>query len=67
MGGVLLIPRLVSTGVPLLATTQAFPVDAYKALIPRFRGYLLFGYGLTRVPASTATTITLTEAAVVGI
>ncbi|KFC51796.1 hypothetical protein GY12_00735, partial [Micrococcus luteus] len=32
-----------------------------------FLGYVLFGYGLTRVPASTATTITLTEPAVAAI
>jgi drug/metabolite transporter, DME family len=34
------------------------------ALVPMFLGYLLFGFGLTRVPSSTATTVTLTEPAV---
>ncbi len=34
------------------------------ALVPMFLGYLLFGLGLARVPASTATTITLAEPAV---
>ena len=34
------------------------------ALVPMFLGYLLFGYGLTKVPASTATTVTLTEPAI---
>ena len=63
-GGLLLMPVLVVTGAPLLATPQAFSVGAYMALVPMFLGYLLFGYGLTKVPASTATTITLTEPAI---
>jgi DME family drug/metabolite transporter len=37
------------------------------ALIPMFLGYLLFGYGLARVTASTATTITLSEPAIAAI
>lgn len=66
-GGALLIPILVITGAPLIATSQAFAVASYMALVPMFLGYLLFGYGLTRVPASTATTITLTEPAVAAV
>ena len=31
------------------------------ALVPMLLGYLCFGYGLARIPASTATTITLFE------
>jgi DME family drug/metabolite transporter len=34
------------------------------ALVPMFLGYLLFGFGLTRVSASSATTVTLTEPAI---
>jgi DME family drug/metabolite transporter len=63
-GGLLLMPVLVITGAPLLATPQAFSVGAYMALVPMFLGYLLFGFGLTKVSASTATTVTLTEPAV---
>lgn len=66
-GGALLLPVLVLTGAPLIATPQAFAVAAYMALVPMFLGYVLFGYGLTRVPASTATTITLTEPAIAAI
>lgn len=66
-GGALLIPVLLLTGAPLIASAQAFAVAGYMALVPMFLGYLLFGYGLTRVPASTATTITLTEPAVAAI
>jgi drug/metabolite transporter, DME family len=64
VGGLLLMPVLVLTGAPLLATTQAFLVAGYMALVPMFLGYLLFGFGLTRVPSSTATTVTLSEPAV---
>lgn len=66
-GGFLLLPVLFLTGAPLLATPQSFAVAAYMALVPMFLGYLLFGYGLTRVSASTATTITLSEPAVAAI
>lgn len=66
-GGLLLMPVLLITGAPLIATTEAFAVAAYMALVPMFLGYLLFGFGLTRVPASTATTVTLTEPAVAAL
>lgn len=38
-------------------------VGLYMALIPMFLGYLLFGYGLTQVAPSAATTLTLVEPA----
>ncbi|MFT4158038.1 MAG: EamA family transporter [Microbacterium sp.] len=63
-GGVLLMPVLALTGWALLETPQSLAVSAYMALVPMFLGYLLFGYGLARIPASTATTITLLEPAV---
>ena len=66
-GGALLIPVLVLTGAPLLASPQSFLVAGYMALIPMFLGYLLFGYGLARVPPSTATTVTLAEPAIAAI
>lgn len=66
-GGALLLPVLAFTGAPLLASPQAALVAAYMALVPMFLGYLLFGYGLARVPPSTATTVTLTEPAVAAI
>ena len=67
LGGMLLMPVLIFTGAPLLASTEAFSVAVYMAIIPMFLGYLLFGFGLTRVSASTATTITLTEPAIATI
>lgn len=66
-GGVFLMPVLFLTGAPLLASTQAFTVAAYMALVPMFLGYLLFGFGLSRISASTATTITLSEPAIAAV
>lgn len=67
LGGLALMPVLATTGAPLFASTQAFTVGAYMALVPMFLGYLAFGFGLTRVSASTATTLTLTEPAVAAV
>lgn len=67
LGGLALMPVLVATGAPILSGGQPLAVAAYMALIPMFLGYLLFGYGLARVPASTATTLTLAEPAVATI
>ena len=66
-GGLLLMPVLALTGAPLLASWQNLAVGAYMALIPMFAGYVLFGWGLSRVRASTATTITLAETVVAAI
>lgn len=62
-GGILLTPVMVATGAAHFVSPQNMAVAAYMALVPMFIGYLLFGYGLTKVPASTATTVTLTEPA----
>ena len=64
VGGALLIPVLLVTGAPLLATPRALSVGLYMALVPMFLGYVAFGYGLSKIPASSATTLTLTEPAV---
>lgn len=66
-GGLMLMPVLAATGAPLIATTQSFLVVGYLALIPMFAGYLLFGCGLARLSAGTATTITLIEPAVAAV
>ena len=64
LGGAALVPVLLLTGAPLLATPEAFAVGAYMALVPMFLGYVAFGYGLSKIPASSATTLTLIEPAV---
>ncbi|WP_456267466.1 DMT family transporter [Kushneria sp. AK178] len=67
LGGLLLMPVLLVTGAPLVASINNAAVGLYMALVPMFVGYLGFGYGLARVPASTATTITLFEPVVAAL
>jgi DME family drug/metabolite transporter len=64
LGGLLLLPVLLAAGAPLAASWGNAAVGAYLALVPMFTGYLLFGWALARVPASTATTLSLLEPAV---
>jgi DME family drug/metabolite transporter len=63
-GGVLLMPVLFFTGRPLAESWTNFGVGAYMALVPMFAGYVLFGWGLARVRASTATGLSLVETVV---
>jgi drug/metabolite transporter, DME family len=67
LGGLLLLPVLLATGAPLAASWANAAVGAYLALIPMFTGYLLFGWALARVRASTATTLSLLEPAIATI
>lgn len=67
IGGLLLMPVLVMTGAPFLASWQNAAVGLYMAAVPMFLGYVAFGYGLARIPASQATTITLIEPVVAAI
>lgn len=66
-GGVLLLPVLLLTGAPIVASWHNFAAVAYLALVPMFAGYVLFGRGLAAVPASTATSLSLLEPAVAAI
>ena len=67
VGGALLVPVLLVTGTPLLNSATTLGVAAYISLVPMFLGYVLFGYGLTRLSPSTATTVTLLEPAVAAL
>lgn len=67
LGGVLLMPVLAVTGAPLLDSWGNISVGAYMAVVPMFAGYLLFGWGLARVGASTATGISLLETVVAAV
>ncbi|MEW2495250.1 EamA family transporter [Streptomyces nodosus] len=67
LGGLLLSPVLLVTGAPLLSSWANTSVGLYMALVPMFAGYLLFGWGLAHVPASTATTLSLLEPAVAAV
>lgn len=61
IGGLLLMPVLFMTGSAFLASWSNAAVGIYMALVPMFIGYICFGYGLARIAASTAITITLLE------
>jgi DME family drug/metabolite transporter len=63
-GGLLLLPVLLLTGAPIVASWANLAAVGYLALVPMFLGYLLFGRGLAAVPASTATSLSLLEPAV---
>lgn len=67
LGGLLLMPVLLAAGAPLLDSWQNLAVAAYLALVPMFLGYVLFGMALSKVSASTATTVTLSEPAVAAV
>ena len=66
-GGVLLLPVLLLTGAPIVASWPNFAAVGYLAVVPMFAGYVLFGAGLAVVPASTATALTLLEPAVAAV
>ncbi|MBB4351585.1 DMT family transporter [Aliirhizobium cellulosilyticum] len=67
LGGLLLVPVLVATGGPFLASWSNAAVGIYMAAVPMMLGYLCFGYGLARVQASMATTITLLEPVIAAV
>ena len=60
-GALILLPTLFFTGSNLFDESVNLYVVAYMILIPMFLGYLLFGYALKTISASTATTLTLFE------
>jgi len=61
VGAVVLVPVLLLTGAPIVATASSVGVHLYLALGPMFVAYLLFGAGLRTVSSSRATTVTLLE------
>ena len=67
LGGLLLLPVLIATGGPFLASWSNAAVGIYMAAVPMFLGYLCFGFGLARVQASLATTLTLLEPVVAAV
>ncbi|PWI20970.1 EamA family transporter [Streptomyces sp. Act143] len=67
IGGLLLVPVLLATGGALVGSWSNAAVGGYLAVVPMFAGYMLFGWGLAHVPASTATTLSLLEPAVAAV
>ncbi|ULR48885.1 DMT family transporter [Streptomyces deccanensis] len=65
--GLLVLPVVVVAGTGWTATVRGAAVAGYLALFTVFLAYRLFGYGLRRTPASTATSLTLGEPAVAAV
>jgi drug/metabolite transporter, DME family len=61
VGALALTPVLLATGAPLLQSAATVSIAGYLAVGPMFVAYLLFGFGLTFIRSSAATTITLLE------
>ncbi|CAI3950212.1 DMT family transporter [Commensalibacter papalotli (ex Botero et al. 2024)] len=59
ISGILLLPLLFITGRPLLTSWHNLFTGLYIGCIPMFLGHVCFGYGLRKVKASIATTLTL--------
>lgn len=66
-GGILLIPVMLLTGAALFDSLTNIVVCIYMALIPMFMGYLCYGYGLSKISASSAITISLLEPVIAAI
>lgn len=66
-GGVLVLPVVLATGTAWLATVSGALVALHLALFTVFLAYWLFGHGLRRTSASTATTLSLAEPAVAAV
>ncbi|MCO6553338.1 MAG: EamA family transporter [Gilliamella sp.] len=66
-GGILLIPVMLLTGTALFDSLTNIAVCIYIALIPMFMGYLCYGYGLSKISASSAITISLLEPVIAAI
>ncbi|OKP67284.1 DMT family transporter [Ensifer adhaerens] len=67
VGGTLLLPVLAFTGAPLLASSTNVAVGIYMALVPVLVAYVLFAYGLARVSATMATTLSLLEPVIAAV
>lgn len=66
-GGLLLIPVMLITSSAFVTSWNNMAVGFYMALIPMFLGYLCYGFGLSKISASMATTITLLEPVIAAI
>ncbi|GHH86571.1 DMT family transporter [Streptomyces capitiformicae] len=65
--GLLVLPLVVFLDAHWLVTARGAAVAGYLALFTVWLAYRLFGHGLRRTPASTATSLTLVEPAVAAI
>ncbi|MFG2818610.1 EamA family transporter [Kitasatospora sp. NPDC048365] len=65
--GLAVLPLVLALDPRWLATGGGAAVAGYLALFTVFLAYRLFGYGLRRTPAATATALTLAEPAVAAV
>ncbi|GAA4880065.1 DMT family transporter [Kitasatospora terrestris] len=65
--GLAVLPLVLALDPRWLATGAGAAVAGYLALFTVFLAYRLFGYGLRRTPAATATALTLAEPAVAAV
>lgn len=63
----LVLPLLLAVGLGWTGEARGAAVTVYLALCTVFLAYRLFGYGLRRTPAATATSLTLAEPAVAAV
>lgn len=61
LAALVLVPFFFITSGPILTHASGWGAMVYLAVIPMGLAYVLFGYGLTSTPASTAVTLTLIE------
>jgi len=66
-GALVLIPVLIVLGAPVVQSGTAILLTSYLAIGPMFVAYILFGFGLTYIRSSSATTVTLIEPVVATI
>ncbi|MEZ2128753.1 MULTISPECIES: DMT family transporter [unclassified Sinorhizobium] len=67
IGGLFLLPVLVITGAPFLTSWTNLAVAGYMAFVPVLVAYVLFAFGLARVSATTATTLSLLEPVIAAV
>ncbi|MFI1031823.1 DMT family transporter [Streptomyces sp. NPDC020951] len=65
--GLLVLPLVLFVDTHWLTTRRGAAVAVYLALFTVYLAYRLFGHGLRRTPASTATSLTLAEPAVAAV
>lgn len=61
IGGLMLMPIVVVNAPVYLQSWETISVNAYLAVVAVFLAYWLFGIGLKKISATTATTISLIE------
>ncbi|XVU29516.1 DMT family transporter [Actinoplanes sp. CA-054009] len=67
LAGVLVLPVVLGGGPGWLLSVRGAAVAVYLALVPTHAAYRLFGYGLRHTTATTATVLSLAEAAVAAL